>query len=132
MEETVPMITGLGGTLLDYLGGAGLEETCVMRTRSIVPDSLGGFKEAYVDGVSFEAVVVKNDTTEDRIAEKQGVKESYTVGVSKGFPLRFHDVFRREKDGNTYRVISNIQDKQTPGFSPLNLASVTAERWDEP
>ena len=125
-------ITGIGGTLLDRLSGAGLEETCVMRTRTIVSDGLGGFKEAYVDGVSFDAVVIKHDTTEDRIAEKQGVKESYTVGVKKGFPLAFHDVFRRTKDGKTYRVTSNIQDKETPGFSPLDLASMNAERWDEP
>lgn len=123
----MPMITGLGNTLLDSM-----TETCTMRNRSIVPDGLGGYRETYVDGVTFEAVIRKDDTDADRIAEKQGVKESYTVIVRKGFPLAFHDVFRREKDGNTYRVTSNIQDKQSPAVSNINIGAVTAERWDEP
>lgn len=125
-------ITGLGSTLLDSLNGAGLEETCVMLTRTVVLDGLGTYKETYVEGVEFEAVVRKDDTVQDRIAEKQGLKESYTVVVQKGFPLKFHDVFRRNKDGNTYRVLSNIADKQTPSFSSINIGSVTAERWDPP
>ena len=126
MEEAMPMITGLGNTLLDSM-----TETCTMRTRTIVPDGLGGYKETYTDGVTFEAVIRKDDTDADRIAEKQGVKESYTVVVQKGFPLQFHDVFRREKDGNTYRVTSNIQDKESPAVSNINIGAVTAERWDE-
>lgn len=120
-------ITGRGGTLLD-----GLAESCTMRTRTIIEDGLGTYKEAYVDGVTFEAVIRKDDTTADRIAEKQGVKESYTVVVQKGFPLAFHDVFRREKDGNTYRVTSNIKDKEAPEASTVKVGAVTAERWDEP
>lgn len=126
MEEALRMITGLGNTLLDSM-----RETCTMITRTVVEDGLGGYKEAYVDGVTFEAVVRKNDTTQDRIAEQQGVKESYTVVVQKGFPLRFHDVFRRS-DGNTYQVTSNIQDKETPAASQINIGAVTAERWDLP
>lgn len=121
------MITGLGNTLLDSM-----TETCTMRTRTIVPDGLGGHKEIYTDGVTFEAVIRKDDTDADRIAEKQGVKESYTVVVRKGFPFQFHDVFRRGKDGNTYRVTSNIQDKESPAVSNINIGAVAAERWDEP
>lgn len=120
------MITGFGNTLLDKM-----TEKCTMRTRTIVSDGLGGFREAYVDGVAFDAVIRKDDTTQDRIAEKQGVKESYTVVVQKGFPLQFHDVFRREKDQNTYRVTSNIADKEAPAVTKLTIGSVTAERWDE-
>lgn len=120
-------ITGRGGTLLD-----GLAESCTMRNRAITPDGLGGYKDTFVDGVTFEAVIRKDDTTADRIAEKQGVKESYTVIVQKGFPLAFHDVFRRKLDGNTYRVTSNIQDKQAPEASTIKIGSVTAERWELP
>jgi hypothetical protein len=128
MEETLLMsFTGLGNTLMD-----GLTEKCTMQNRTIVPDGLGGYKDAYVDGVTFDAVIRKDDTTQDRIAEKQGIKESYTVVVQKGFPLTFHDVFRREKDGNTYRVTSNIQDKETPAVSNINIGAVRAERWDLP
>ena len=120
-------IFDLDGTLLDTL-----TETCTMLTKQIVSDGLGGFKETYVSGVTFEAVIRKDDTTADRIAEKQGVQESYTVVVPKGFPFAFHDVFRRSKDGNTYRVTSNIQDKEAPAVSTIKIGSVTAERWDLP
>lgn len=123
----MPMITGIGGTLLDSM-----TETCTILTRTIAPDGLGGHKEVYVDGVTFEAVIRKDDTTADRIAEKQGMKESYTVVVQKGFPFAFHDVFRRAKDGNTYRVTSNIQDKEAPNASTIKIGAVTAERWDLP
>lgn len=123
----MPMITGFGNTLLD-----GVSEKCTMRTRAITADGLGGFRETYADGVTFDAAIRKDDTTQDRIAEKQGVKESYTVVVQKGFPLRFHDVFRREKDKNTYRVTSNITDKESPAATKISIGSVTAERWDEP
>lgn len=120
-------MTGLGNTMMDAL-----TEQCTMLNRSIAPDGLGGFKEVYADGVTFDAVVRKNDTTQDRIAEKQGIKESYNIVVKKGFPLKFHDVFRRIKDGNTYQVTSNIQDKETPPVSNIDLGVVTAERWDLP
>lgn len=120
-------ITGRGGTLLDSM-----IETCTILTRTIAPDGLGGYKDTYVDGIIFDAVIRKDDTTQDRIAEKQGVKESYTVVAQKGFPLAFHDVFRREKDGNTYRVTSNIQDKEAPAASTIKVGAVTAERWDLP
>ena len=127
MEEALPMITGLGNTLLDSM-----TETCTFINRTIIDSPFGGYKETYTDGVTFEAVIRKDDTDADRIAEKQGVKESYTVVVMRGFPLKFHDVFRRKKDGNTYQVTSNIQDKESPSVSNINIGAVTAERWDLP
>ena len=132
MEEAVPMITGLGNTLLDRLSGSGLEKDFIMLTRSIVRDGLGGYKETYVNGTGFTAVLKKDTTAEDRVAEKQGAKESFHITVGKGFPLQFHDVFRRGKDGNTYRVTSNIRDKESPAVSNINIGAVAAERWDEP
>lgn len=123
----MPMITGLGNTLLDSM-----TETCTFITRTIIDSPFGGYKETYTDGVTFEAVIRKDDTDADRIAEKQGVKESYTVVVQKGFPLQFHDIFRRANDGNTYRVTSNIQDKEAPNASTIKIGAVTAERWDLP
>lgn len=123
----MPDITGIGGTLLDSM-----VETCTLRNRAVGPDGLGGFRDYYTDGVTFYAVIRKDDTTQDRIAEKQGVKESYTVVVKRGFPLKNTDVFRRERDGKTYRVTSNIQDKEAPMVSTIQIGAVTAERWDEP
>lgn len=123
----MPDVTGRGDTLLDSMS-----EECTLLNRAVTPDGFGGFKEVYTDGVSFFAMIRKDDTVQDRIAEKQGVKESYTVVVMRGFPLKNTDVFRREKDGNTYRVMSNIQDKEAPAASTIKIGAVTAERWDVP
>ena len=120
-------ITSLGNTLLDSMA-----EECVLLTRAVVPDGLGGFTNAWTDGVTFSATIRKDSTTQDKIAERQGVKEGYTVVVSKGFPLVKYDVFRRKKDGKTYRVTSNIQDSEAPAASTVKIGAVTAERWDLP
>lgn len=120
-------ITGVGNTLLDSM-----TETCVFVTKTVVLDGFGGFKPAYVDGIEFPAVIRKDESMQARVAEKQGVTELYTVIVQKGFPLNYHDVFRRKKDGLTYRVTSNIADKEAPEASTIKVAHVTAERWDLP
>ena len=120
-------ITGYGNTLLDSMA-----ETCTLLVKHPVQTPTGGYKTTWIDDTSFTAVIRKDESTEARIAEKQGVTELYTVVVQKGFPLDYHDVFRRTSDGNTYRVTSNIQDRQTPASTAINIGSVTAERWDLP
>ena len=123
----MPDVTGRGDTLLD-----GMSESCTLLSRTVLPDGLGGYKEGYTDGIQFNAVIRKDQSVEALVAEKQGVTELYTVVVQKGFPLNFHDVFRRAKDGLTYRVTSNIADKEAPAASTVKIAKVTAERWDIP
>lgn len=120
-------ITGRGDTLLDQMA-----EKCTLLTRAVAEDFLGGATNAYTDGEVFYAAIRKDSTEADRIAEKQGVKETYTVVVMRGFALNNTDVFRREKDGMTYRVTSNIMDKEAPAASTVKIGVVTAERWDVP
>ena len=120
-------ITGLGNTLLDSMA-----EECIILDKSTVQTPTGGYKLVWQDGVPFSAVIRKDDTLQARVAEKQGFTELYTVVVQKGFPLNHHDVFRRVKDGNTYRITSPITDEETPDYSQINIGSVTAERWDIP
>lgn len=120
-------ITGLGNTLLDSMA-----EQCIILDKRTVQTPTGGYKPVWQVGVSFSAVIRKDDTLQARVAEKQGVTELYTVVVQKGFPLNYHDVFRRVKDGNTYRITSPITDEETPDYSQINIGSVTAERWDIP
>ena len=122
MEEN-RVITGLKNTLLDTM-----TETCTLLTKTVVLDAMGGYKETYIDGVTFEAVITKDSTTEDRIAEKQGAKESFSVVVSKGFPLRYHDMFRRNKDSETYIVTSNISDSESPAYTDIDVGKVSAEK----
>ena len=72
-------LTGRGDTLLDRMA-----EKCVLLSRAVAPDGLGGSSEPYTDDTEFYAMIRKDSTTADRIAEKQGVKESYTVVVTRG------------------------------------------------
>lgn len=105
-------------------------ESCVMVDRRTVPDGTGGFNYEWVDGAQFRAAVVKNNTLEARVAEKQGVTELYMVTVDKGIVLQYHDIFKRLSDGLTFRVTSNIRDSETPSVATFQIGQVTAERWE--
>lgn len=106
------------------------KEDCVMMDRRSVPDGIGGFMHEWQPGAPFRAAIVKNNTLEARIAEKDGVTEVYTVTVSKNMPLEYHDVFKRLSDGAVFRVKSNTTDSQTPSVATFQFGQVTAERWE--
>lgn len=109
-----------------------MKEACTMLDKRTVADGLGGFTTAWTDGAAFDAAIIKDDTMQARVAEKQGVTEVYTVTVDKSLPLAYHDVFRRNSDGATFRVTSNIIDSKTPAVASFQFGQVTAERWDLP
>ena len=102
---------------------------CVMLDKVSVPDGLGGFTYQWQQGASFTAAIVKDASTQARIAEKQGVTELYTVTVYRGAALDFHDVFRRVSDGAVFRVTSNVADSETPDRASFQIGQVSAERW---
>lgn len=102
-------------------------EDCELLSRPGTPDSLGGYLTEYSVASTFKAATVKNSSAVERVAERQGAKESYTVFVHKGTPLAFHDVIRRVSDGLTLMCTSNIRDRHTPDSAGLNYADVQAE-----
>ena len=104
-------------------------EDCIILNHIREDDPYGSTVERWEDGASFKATIIKNTTTEAQIAEKQGIKELYTVVVEKGFVLEFHDAFKRLSDGQIFRVTSNIQDSAAPEASTVKIAKVTAEKW---
>lgn len=109
-----------------------MKEACTMLDKQTVSDGMGGFKTRWVDGATFQAAIIKDNTIQARVAEKQGVTEVYTVTVDKSLPLAFHDVFRRDSDGATFRVTSNIVDSKTPKVASFQFGQVSAERWELP
>ena len=121
-------------SLMDNFGNIGIMrgmlETCTMIDKTTRPDGQFGFKPTWVDGAQFQAMIEKNNSTEAQIAERQGVKELYTVVVQRGAPLKYQDVFRRESDGAVFRVTSNTTD--APNASTVKIARVSAERWEIP
>jgi len=106
-----------------------MKEACTMIDRRTISDGQGGTIQAWVDGAKFDAAIIKDNTMQARIAEKQGVTEVYTVTTGKNVQLDFHDVFRRESDGAIFRVTSNITDSKTPAVASFQFGQVTAERW---
>lgn len=105
-----------------------MDKCCIMN-HVRQDDAFGSYTETWAEGATFSATIIKNDTTEAQIAEKQGIEELYTVVVYKGFDLDYHDVFKRLKDGQVFRVTSNSKDSEAPEASTVRIAKVTAEKW---
>lgn len=109
------------------------KEPCIMIEKNRVPDGEGGFITTWQDGAKFMAVINPVNTTQAVIAERQGMTKIFTVTTDKNALLEFHDVFRRERDGQVFRVTSDGKDIQTPANSAITAFSqVTAEEFTLP
>lgn len=104
-------------------------EDCILMEKVRTSDGLGGWTTAWTEGETFKAAINKDNSTDAREAEKAGLTEVYTVTVKKENPLEWHDVFKRKKDGQIFRVTSNIADNTSPEFSVINFGQVSAEAW---
>ena len=109
----------------------GMMEKCRIMNHIREDDPYGGSEISHwTEGASFDAVIIKDSSTEAVIAEKQGIKEIFTVVTKKGFKLDYHDVFKRLSDGETFRVTSKTKDSEAPDASTVRIAKVTAERCE--
>lgn len=105
-------------------------EPYVLLEKARQPDGEGGWIVTYTDGITFEAAVTLDTTIQARIGEQQGLSSVFTVTTSKACLLEYHDVIRRVSDGTVFRITSRGADKRTPPFAGLDIAQVSAERWD--
>lgn len=105
---------------------------CTMMEKVRVPDGYGGNKTQYKAGAPFMAAIVKDKSLEARVAEKDGMKAVYTVTTPEGVGMEYHEVFRRDSDGATFRVTSDYKDSQPPKAAGFTFEQVTAERWEIP
>lgn len=104
-------------------------EDCTLLEKTRVPDGEGGWETRWVDGMGFRAAITYNTTIEARVAESEGMMATYTVTTDKATQLDYHDVFRRERDGQTFRVKSQGDDKKTPPSASFQVSQVSAEEW---
>lgn len=102
---------------------------CVLMEKTRVADGEGGWTVAWTEGAGFEAAIVKDTTLAARVAEKDGITNTYTVTTSTNAELDFHDVFKRLSDGQVFRVTSNGDDKRSPEFASFEFEQVSAEEW---
>lgn len=108
------------------------KEPCVMMDKAEVPDGEGGFTADWQEGAEFEAAIVRDTSLEARIAEKDGLANTYTVTTPADAALEFHDVFKRKSDGQVFRVMSNGDDKRTPPAASFEFEQVNAGEWSLP
>jgi len=104
-------------------------ENCIMMDKITEPDGYGGIITRWTEGAVFQAAIVLDNSTQARIAEKQGVTALYTITTNKAVNLQYHDVLKREDDGKIFRVTSDGDDKHTPGRATINMRQVSAEEW---
>ena len=105
---------------------------CTLFTRRIVDDPVGGYVPKWEDGVTFDAAWEFESAPEVTVAEQEGVSRVYRIYVKKSLMLEFHDYFRRNDNGQIYRVTNPGTDRHTPGFSRLNKRLVEVEKADLP
>jgi hypothetical protein len=105
---------------------------CVRMDKRAVSDGEGGWITEWVEGAPFQAAIVRNNSLNAKVAEKQGVTEVYTVTTNRGIILELMDVFKRVKDGAIFRVQSNAIDSETPTVATFQFEQVSAEKWKLP
>ena len=102
---------------------------CVFMEKRQEPDGSGGKKTVWEDGNPLSAAIIRDTSTEARIAEAAGTVETYTVTVSRSVHLKYHDVIKRLSDGKTFRITSDNAESKTPVCTALDIAQSTAEAW---
>ena len=106
---------------------------CELLEQRRVSDGEGGFATVWAPSAPFEAAIVHDDSTQARIAEKEGVTSLYTVTTDRNANLEYHDVFKRLSDNKIFRVTSDGDDKLTPGVASFSLEAITTAdlpcRW---
>ena len=102
---------------------------CVFMVPDKTPDGSGGSITKWVEGETLSAAIVRDTSTEARIAEAAGTVSIYTVTVSRDVHLPFHSVIKRLTDGKVFRITSDNAEKKTPICTGLDMAQSTAEEW---
>lgn len=105
------------------------KESCVLLDRTTSRDEYGSFVTEWRDGAPFEAIFRFDNSTAERVAAAQGVKNLYSILVARDAPLRKFDVLRRLSNDQVYRVTSDGKDNKTPVSASLNLKMFSAEEW---
>ena len=105
-------------------------EDCQFIDKTTVDDGYGGIKPSWVDGAEFQAAVVFDTSLEARRAEKEGVKNLYTVTTRRNVTLMYGDIFRRLADEKIFRVTSDGTDKKSPLSGSLDMRVVSAEELE--
>ena len=100
---------------------------CTLVEKTRVPDGEGGWTTRWADGPEFAAAIVLDSAMNARVAEAEGVTGVYTVTVDRNVQLDFHDAFRRDSDGQVFRV-TKVNDS-TPNVATFQFNQYQCEEW---
>lgn len=101
---------------------------CVFMNSAVVLDDYGSYKTTWTEGAPFEAVITENNTVEAVVAGIQNKTTFYGVLVNSDVPLVYMSVFKRVKDGKTFRI-RNGDALNAPEISPLDMKNLQAEEY---
>ena len=102
---------------------------CVSMCPKRTQDGSGGYVTEWVECAPLRAAIIRDTSTEARIAEANGTVEMYTVTVSRNVHLQYHAVIKRLSDGKIFRITSDNSEARTPLCTALDIAQSTAEAW---
>lgn len=105
-------------------------ENFIIMNKSVVDDGYGGTKTVWAEGATIQGALVLDTSTQSRIAEVMGSKDSYTLTVRKELELDYHTVLKRVLDNKIFRLTSDSDDKKTPSSAGLNMRQYLAEEWE--
>ena len=103
--------------------------SCVFMIPERTEDGSGGFVTKWKEGKNIRAAIVRDSSSEAKIADAAGTVRLYTVTVSRSVKLKYHDVIKRLSDGAIFRITSDNADSMAPACTALDIAQSTAEAW---
>lgn len=105
------------------------KETYVIMEKTRIPDGEGGLITRWNDGAEIDLALRFDTTMEARKAAHDGVTSVYTFFAPRDCVLEYHDVVKRKRDGQIFRMTSNAKESETPGSATISLTTITAEKW---
>lgn len=107
-------------------------EDFIILDKMSVSDGEGGFDTVWSEGANIRCALTLDTSMQAKRAEREGVTSVYTLTTEKNVILPFMTVVKRVSDGAIFRVTTDGGDKVTPSISSLNMAQVSAEKWELP
>jgi hypothetical protein len=89
---------------------------------------MGGFITSWTDGAVVDALIMLDSSIQAKRAQQEGVRDLYSVLVPSNFPITFNDYFKRNRDGDTFRVTSDPAENETPNIATFAVKRFSAEK----
>lgn len=107
-------------------------EKLVVVEKRTIPDGLGGYEVAYVEGAEFMGSITLDSSIEAKVAEQNGMKSVFTLVVDSSLPIERNDTLKRKSTNEYFRLTSNPNDTLVKTQMDGELKSASIERFEIP